>query len=161
MVAKEKLKFKIGLSGTHPEKQAQYRIGVSGKGKVFGVLNVPTGETEYIEFEAELPEGDHTLDIEFLNKGFGDTVLDEHGEIISDMLLNIDSIEIDEIDLGPLKWTLSQYRPIYPKDYVQNVIKETGAEPKEVVESCVNMGWNGKWSLPFQSPFYIWLLENL
>ena len=161
MAETEKLKFKVGLSGTHPAKQPQYRISIGGKGKVFGVLSSAVNETEYVEFDVTLQEKPQTLEIEFLNKGFGDTVLDENGEILSDFLLNIDSIEIDEIDLGTLKWTLSQYHPIYPHDYILNVIKETGKEPDKVIHSCVNMGWNGKWVLPFQSPFYIWLLEDL
>lgn len=156
----EKLKFKIGLSGT-TDKAPQYRISIDGVEQVFGNLTTSPNETEYIEFEAELEEGDRNLEIEFLNKGFGDTVTDEKGEIISDMLLNIDSIEIDDIDLGTLKWTLSDYKPQYPNRYVQTVVKDTGKKPDESVKSCVNLGWNGKWSLPFQSPFYIWLLENL
>jgi len=161
MAETEKLKFKVGSSGTSPDKQPQYRIGINGKGKVFGVLSAGVNETEYVEFESSLTEGPQSLEIELLNKGYGDTMTDENGEIISDFLLNIDSIEIDEIDLGTLKWTLSEYYPIYPRDYVNHVLAETGNKPDEVVKSCVNMGWNGKWTLPLESPFYIWLLENL
>jgi hypothetical protein len=157
----EKLKFKIGLSGTSPDKQPHFLIDIDGKNQIKAALTKAPNETEYFEFEIELDEGNHCLDIRFTNKISGDTVLDEKGHFLSDLLLNIDSIEIDEIDLGTLKWTLSEYRPQYHPNYVNEYVKSKGKEPEEIVKNCVNMGWNGTWTLPFQSPFYIWLLENL
>ena len=117
-------------------------------------------ETEYFEFDLELTEGENQLEIELLNKGFGDTTIDQDGNIIDDLLLNIDSIEIDEIDLGSLKWTLSDYQPVYPERYKAEVFRR-GDNLPDSVKNCVNLGWNGKWVLPFTSPFYIWLLENI
>lgn len=157
----EKLKFKIGLSGSHPDKQPEFRIRLNENEYVHTSLTKGPNEVEYFEFESELIEGDQTLHIELLNKRIGDTIFDETNNIIGDLLLSIESIEIDEIDIGSLKWTLSEYRPIYPKPHLITVIKETGSPPNEVVKNCVNLGWNGTWTLPFQSPFYIWLLENL
>ena len=61
MVETEKLKFKIGLSGTHPDKQPQYRICVNDDEKVHGDLTASVNETEYVEFEADVTEGKHTL----------------------------------------------------------------------------------------------------
>jgi hypothetical protein len=29
------------------------------------------------------------------------------------------------------------------------------------LDNCVNLGWNGTYTLKFASPFYIWLLEKL
>jgi hypothetical protein len=72
------------------------------------------------------------------------------------MVLNIDSIEVDEIDLGNLLWTASIYNPIYPDCYADQEQKNI----KDITE-CVTLGWNGMWRLPFTSPFYIWLLENI
>ena len=161
MVEIETLKFTIALSGTHPEKKAEFRISVGGKEIIHTHTKKFMWEPEEFKFEVELEEGDRTLEIEFLNKGPGDTIMDEQGQILSDHCLNIESISVDEIDLGPLKWTLSAYHPAYPPNYVSEVLKTTGKRPDEIVHSCVNMGWNGKWVLPLQIPFYIWLLENL
>jgi hypothetical protein len=72
------------------------------------------------------------------------------------MLLHVESIEIDEIDIGTLKWTASSYFPDYPDSYLD----ETQKQIKEL-KGFVDLGWNGTWKLPFASPFYIWLLENL
>ena len=96
----------------------------------------------------------------FLNKTVYDTKLDANGNIVKDLLLNIDSIEIDEIDIGSLKWTASNYTPMYPESYTQHVLR-TGQEIETELKNCVNLGWNGTWSLPFTSPVYIWLLENI
>lgn len=155
----EKLKFKIGLSSTGTEKHPHFRISLNKEEKISASLE--SNDVSYYEFDAEVAEGELILDIEFLNKGFGDTVIDEQGNILSDLILNIESIEIDEIELSTLKWSNSEYRPIYPSKHVISVLKETGKKPDDVVKNCVNLGWNGKWSLPFQSPFYIWLLENM
>jgi len=67
--------------------------------------------------------------------------------IEKDMLLHIRSIEIDEIDLGNLLWSKSQY------------VGDDVTRP--VLDNCVDLGWNGTWTLAFASPFYIWLLENI
>ena len=111
---------------------------------------------EYFEFTADMLDGEHSINVTLLNKESSDTTQDSSGTIINDMILCIESIEIDEIDIGVLKRTVSSYFPVYPSEYNnenQKSIKE--------VKNCVNLGWNGTWKLPFASPFYIWLLENL
>jgi hypothetical protein len=160
MDEKETLNFKIGLSGTSDKKQTEFKISINGNTLVHSKLTKPVNETEYFEFAHDISEGDNTLEISLLNKGFGDTVLGADGNIVNDMLLNIDSIEIDEIDLGSLKWTLSSYEPLYPERYRAEA-KKRSEELSSSVKNCVNLGWNGTWKLPFTSPFYIWLLENI
>jgi hypothetical protein len=153
---KESLNFKIGLSGTSSYKKPQVVIKVNDVEYFNGFLSADKDVTEYIEFSAEIVEGSHELQIMFCNKEDSDTVKDDNGTIIDDFLLNIDSIEIDEIDLGILKWSISNYRPIYSPSFIDvNQRKITD------VKNCVNLGWNGTWSLPFTSPFYVWLLENI
>ena len=63
------------------------------------------------------------------------------------MLLNIDSIEIDEIDISELKWSASEFVADDPN--------------RPTLQECVNLGWNGSYQLKFTSPFYLWLLENM
>jgi hypothetical protein len=108
-----------------------------------GLITEPTE----ISWSKELPDGEYKIVVEMYNKKHGDTVLQD-GNIIKDVLLNIDSICIDEIDLDQLTWSKSIY---YPAD----------KDAPEFVENCVNMGWNGRWELTFSSPVYLWLLENL
>ena len=76
----------------------------------------------------------------------------QNGEIVKDMLLNIDNITIDDISLGHLIWD-AEYLLDRPQIY----------QGKEIdhLDRCVNLGWNGTYVLKFTSPFYIWLLEKL
>ena len=156
----ETLHFKIGLSGSSPIKQPKVLIKVDDKEYASVTLTKSPNETEYFEFTAALDEGDHSLEIVFQNKTDQDTVMDQNGNILSDLLLNIESIEIDEIDLGTLLWISSVYKPDYPKSYVQHC-ESIGQNLLPELQECVNLGWNGRWVLSFTSPFYIWLLENI
>jgi hypothetical protein len=152
----EHLKFKIGISGTFWDKRPEFSISVNDTVYSAGVVSADSGITEYFEFSAELAEGKNSLNICLLNKTDGDTVTktDDQGHftILNDMLLNIDSVVIDDIDVGILRHTASEYVLSVPQTYNNNTI----ASMKE----CVNLGWNGTYSLAFTSPFYIWLLEN-
>ena len=100
-----------------------------------------------MEFTCDLEEDqDHLLEIRLVNKTSKDTVT-ENDEIVKDTLLNIDSIAIDDIELGDLKWSMSEF---------------VGDNPnRPILQRCVNLGWNGSYHLKFTSPFYIWLLENM
>jgi hypothetical protein len=160
MSDKETLHFKIGLSGSSPKKHPKFKISVNDTSFVNGVLTKEANQTEYFEFDASVLDGENSLTIEFVNKTIYDTILDSDDNIIGDLLLNIDSIEIDEIDLGSLLWTASKYTPDYPENHKLRM-SQSGNELPESLSNCVNLGWNGRWTLTFSSPFYIWLLENL
>ena len=152
----EKIKFRIGISGTYWDKRPQYSIAISGKEYAAGVIAAASGETEYHEFFVDLVDGDHRLEISLLNKENSDTVKDNDSEnftIVKDMLLNVDHIEIDDIDIGHLRHSESHYAPVKKQVYNGAIVDR--------IEQCVNMGWNGTYILEFSSPFYIWLLENL
>ena len=143
----EKLHIKIGLSGTYWDKKPNYTVEVNDI--VFFNKDVDTSSDEvfYLEFDVESDAVNNSLAIRLTNKTDSDTIQSEDKTaILKDMLLNIVSIEIDEIDLGHLTYSLSEY---------------TVDATKEVHTNCVNLGWNGKWSLTWTNPFYIWLLESI
>jgi len=160
MLDKETLHFKVGLSGSSSKKHPKFTISVNNTEFVKTQLTGDANVTEYFEFDVEIQEGECSLIIELLNKSKYDTVLDSNGNIVEDLLLNIDSIEIDEMDLGSLLWTASDYRPMYP-DKHRLKMSQSGQELPESVKNCVNLGWNGRWILPFTSPYYVWLLEHI
>ena len=151
----EKLTFKLGLSGTYHDRPPAYSILVNGNVVAEGEVTVPTDQVFYVEFSADLEEeADHVLSIRLNNKQVTDVVESEDKTaIVKDLLLNINSVEIDDIDIGSLKWTHSVYRPDVPQKFDGVTVTE--------LTNCVNLGWNGAWEFPFKSPFYIWLLENL
>jgi len=145
----EKLHFKIGLSGTYWAKRPIYSILVNDQVKETCEITTASDEVFFVEFDCEVSEGPCTLKIRLENKENPDTVTDDTTEefvILKDMLLNIESVEIDEIDLGNLLFTA----------------KFIGDDPsRPVLDKCKHLGWNGAWTLEFASPFYIWLLENI
>jgi len=140
----ETLSFRIGLSGTYWNKKPQYTVLFNGSKQAEGKCDE---SLSYVEFSVDVvEEQEHILEIRLENKTDSDTVIQDN-EIAKDMLLNIDSIEIDEIELGEIKWNLSKFVADNPN--------------RETLDRCVNLGWNGSYQLKFTSPFYLWLLENM
>lgn len=154
MADKESLHFRIGLSGTYWDKKPQYSIAIGDEVVKSGTITGASDETEYIEFDYETDADAPCLKISLLNKTDQDTVQNEDKTaIVKDLLLNIVSVELDEIDLGDLIYNLSEYHLNCPVDYQ--------GETTQIVKNCVNLGWNGTWQLQWINPFYIWLLENI
>lgn len=104
-----------------------------------------------VQWTGSLEEGQHKIIVELYDKNKYQTLI-ENGTIVKDQLINIDKITLDEIDIGFLKHSLSKY---YPDK------SSHSSDIPECVTECVNLGWNGKWELAFNSPVYIWLLENI
>ena len=144
---KELLSIRIGLSGTFWDKQPKYSVLVNDKLIVTGVIE--SSDINYVDFNVEVTEDSlHKLKIRLENKEDSDTIEnDDKSSIIKDMLLNIESIEIDDINLGLLMWEASEFTPDDPT--------------RPTLQKCVNLGWNGTYSLEFKSPFYMWLLEKI
>lgn len=159
-MSSERLHFRIGLAGTYWSRRPCYSVAV-GDHMIVDQAEISTQscvmqedgkiictDTQYVEFDHEVEEGPVELRIRLTNKIMTDTVenADKTG-ILKDMLLNIRSVEIDEIDLGNLVYSKSQF---------------CGDESyRPVLDNCVDLGWCGTWTLRFESPFYIWLLENI
>ena len=116
-------------------------------------ITAASGVTEYVEFTADIPDGEYELRVYLCNKSDSDVVKAADGSIAQDMLLNVDSIEVDDIDFGTLRHTASVVKPRVPQQYNGETITE--------LKNCVNLGWNGAYTLPFTVPFHYWLLENL
>jgi hypothetical protein len=144
----ETLHFKIGLAGTYWAKRPAYSILINDIMQCSGTVETASAEVFYVEFDATINQGPCNLKIRLENKDWTDTVQNEDKtEIVKDMLLNIRSVEIDEIDLGNLIYTKTQF------------VGDDSDRP--VLDKCQDLGWNGSWILAFDSPFYIWLLENI
>jgi len=149
MADTEKLHFKIGIGGTYWKKVPVYSILINDSVVIdHKTVTGASEETYYEEFDYTLEEGPVVLKIRLENKDNSDTVQNEDKTaILKDMVLNIKNIEIDEIDIGFLIYTNGKF---------------VGDDPERpVLDNCIDLGWNGTWTLPFESPFYIWLLENL
>jgi len=155
----EKLKFQLKLWATYwdqpPITEIQINDGKIYKSEITGTEDKPT----VIEFEHTLEEGkEYNLKILRSGKNGKQTVM-QGGKIIKDQMLHIQSIEIDEIDIGALVYE-GVYSPEYPEPWATQQ-KFAGIELPKSFKNVTQLGHNGHWELKFASPFYMWLLENL
>jgi hypothetical protein len=156
----EKLKFKLELYATMWDKPPHAEILINNKSYFAGEITGDENKPEVIEFEHELAEGsDYHLVIKRSAKGKNQTVVNDKGDILKDQLLHIKRIEIDEIDIGALVYE-GTYTPDYPEPWATQQ-RESGVELPESFKNVTKIGHNGVWQFTFQSPFYMWLLENL
>ena len=150
----EKIHVKLGISGTYWDKRPKYRVLFNDTIIEESEIAAESDEVVYIEFDSEYNSDSGTLKIQLLNKTDEDTIENEDLTVIlKDMLLNIVSIEVDEIDLGQILYEHSEYVPDFPVVFA--------GETTQLVKKCINLGWNGTWSLTWDNPFYIWLLEKI
>jgi hypothetical protein len=145
----ENLKFEISLTGTYWDKHPHFSVWLDDH--VVTQTEISSEAEQIVSFERRVNEGTHELKIRLENKNNNDTVI-ENGQVVKDMLLNIDDIIIDDISLGNLLWS-AEYVLDHPQVYKGQTINH--------LDGCVNLGWNGTYILKFTSPFYIWLLEKL
>ena len=104
-----------------------------------------------LSWKGDLDDGDHVIKIKLKNKTNKETVINKStNEILFDQLLHIETISIDEIDLGFLCYKLGKF---YPD-------KTLRPDLDDVIPTLNCIGYNGEWQLKFQVPTYLWLLEN-
>ena len=145
----ENLTFQISLTGTFWDRRPKFSVWLDDH--VITQTKITSPAEQIVRFERMIDEGDHQLKIRLENKTMADTVI-ENGEVIKDMLLNIDDIIIDDISLGNLLWSA---------EYILDKKQTYKGQEIDYLDGCVNLGWNGTYVLKFTSPFYIWLLEKL
>ena len=159
-MATEKLKFKLELYATMWDKPPHAEILINDVSHFKGDITGTEDKPNVVEFEHVLEEGkDYSLIINRSGKGKNQTVINENGDILKDQLLHIKNIEIDEIDIGSLVYE-GVYTPRYPEPWATQQ-REAGVELRESFKNVTQMGHDGKWAFKFESPFYMWLLENL
>ena len=155
----EKLKFKLELYATMWDKPPIANIKINEKSYFNKEITSTEDKPSIIEFEHELEEGKaYNLIIDRSNKNKKQTIV-EDGKIVKDQLLHIKSVEIDEIDIGSLVYE-GIYKPEYPEPWATQQA-EAGNKLPETLKNVTKMGHNGTWTFTFNSPFYMWLLENL
>ena len=146
----ETLAFKISLTGTYWSKKPNFSIFLNDE--LIEQKDIENESVHEIVFERDVAEDqEHELKIRLNNKQDEDTII-ENNQIVKDMILNIDGIEIDDVDIGNLRWSA---------DYKLDQVREYNGKQTDHIDNCVNLGFNGTYTLKFTSPFYVWLLEKL
>jgi len=109
--------------------------------------------SDIIDFNAELEEDQqYKLTVVYDNKSAKYDVVLQDGLPIKDKRIEINSISFDDIDLD--FFTLSS----------QDSLSYTTTDPQGENATgfdATKLSWNGSTTLLFESPIYIWILENL
>ena len=84
------------------------------------------------------------------NKTADHTVIDTHGTILEDSVLEFSDIKIDEIDIEEIFW----FQAKYSHDF-------NGTGELTVENFYGSMGCNGTVEIDIITPMYMWLLENI
>ena len=156
----EKVNFKIELDG-HGWEDKWPNAVISVDNKVYTNTLVPYG-TNFYEFDAELSdEGKHTLSIAYTNKNYReDIVFDDTGSVVKSKFLVVKNISLEDIELPhDIIYDLSSFT-VTEGWYEEQHSKDPKSYPL-VIKNEMNLSWNGRWELPFETPLYIWLLENI
>ncbi len=108
--------------------------------------------SDIINFKVELEEDQqHKLTIVYDNKSARHDVVLQDGLPIKDKRIEINRISFEDIDLDPFTLT-------------PNSLSYTTTDPQGENTTgfdATKLSWNGSTILLFESPIYIWILENL
>jgi hypothetical protein len=113
-----------------------------------GALATESQEINY-EFDDEV-DGPHLLEIAMHGKLPNHTTIAEDGSIVQDCMITVDNLQLDDIALGQVFFDLAQYHHDF-----------NGSQTPVVDRFYGNMGCNGTVKFEFNSPLYLWLLENM
>ena len=102
-----------------------------------------------VEFAVD-NDSEYELKFVLKNKTHDHTIIDEHGNIVSDAMLSITNVAMDEIKLG----YMFNEQTCYHHD-------TNGSQLFANHKFFGNMGCNGYVSLKFSTPLYLWLLEKM
>ena len=141
--------IKLNLDLINKSDCADLSIEISLNGQCFYNKKVLPG-CHSIEQTLELNKGEHTLDIVLNGKTFDHTKIDQNNNIISDVLIEIANVKLDNIDIDQLLY-----------DHAKYTHNNNGTTELAEHEFYGPMGCNGRVTLKFTSPFYLWLLENM
>jgi len=149
----ETINIKIDLSIiTHDAVSEHPFVNISLNG--FPQFGEVCEKDTVVDIDVEIEDDtENYLTIEYMNKDAKqDVVLGDDGLPVADKCVIINSISLDDIELEFFELTdpdTFKYEPIEPEG-----VSTTGFD-------ATKLAWNGKTTLRFTTPVYIWLLENL
>ena len=142
----EELNLKIKLSSNATDICPVVRILLDDKeyfsGPVFG--------EETVEFDAEIDD-DFTLNVEFAGNDPRKLILDSNGMPTNSVTITISELSIEGVNITEIAYDKSTFTIDSHEKYIEEY----------TIKQCLDFGHKGMWTLPIESPVYIWILENL
>lgn len=142
-------RFKISLDVTNASEFHNMGIELWIDQTCFFDNTISPGR-HHVVHDFECADGDHWFKIVLKNKTHENTKIDQQGNIVSDALIDISNLCIDEINIDTMIHNLA--------DYVHD---HNGTQTIAVHEFFGHLGCNGQVKLKFSTPIYLWLLENM
>jgi len=148
----EKVNIKVDLSIiTHDAVNEHPFVNISLNG--FPKFSEICERDTIVEINVEIEDDtENFLSIEYNNKDPKTDVTFDNNTIIKDKRVQIKNISFDDIQLDFFEFENPDTLTYVPIDPSANTA--TGFE-------ATKLSWNGRTTLKFTTPIYIWLLENL
>ncbi len=144
IVQTAKLGFKISAT----DALLDLAVVLDGQSQWQGRPNTDMQEIS-VEFE-DADDQTHVLEFVLSGKTPDHTQITEHGEITSDVTIQIRDIAFDDIVIDQIFSELAEYHHDF-----------NGTQPAVIDRFYGEMGCNGTVRLQFTTPIYLWLLENM
>ena len=141
------IKFQCDLSTTNPAASLGFEVLLNDK-SVFRREHV----TESCQITFDIADDDSAYKLHFVmfGKTADHTKVDDQGNIISDAVLEVCNIQLDDILIDQLLHNKTEY-----------VHDFNGSQNTTIDKFYGIMGCNGTATFEFTTPFYLWLLENM
>lgn len=111
----------------------------------------PTAEDQKISLQINDDiESEHCLSLIMSGKQMDHTKIDDQGQIVEDRMIEITDVRMDDIELGYIFTQLAKYTHDH-----------NGTSEITTVPFYGTMGCNGRVDFRFNTPVYLWLLENM
>lgn len=107
-------------------------------------------KSEHCEFALDDQDSQHVLEFVLRNKLDTHTSIDSLGNIVTDARIKINNLSFDGIPLGQVFVDQAEYRHDF-----------NGHGPSTVERFYGEMGCNGRVSLQFTTPIYLWMLDHM
>ena len=142
----EELNFKIKLLSNAVDICPGVRVLLDDKEYYSGTI---FGE-EIVEFNAEIDD-DFTLNVEFEGNDPRNFILDSDGMPTNSVNITISEILVEGVNINDIAFEMASFNIDPSEKYIENY----------TLTNCMDFGFKGVWTLPIESPVYIWILENL
>jgi hypothetical protein len=115
------------------------------------LLDQPITEPLDVVHEVSDDEGQHCLEFEMTNKTYAHSPWDSAGNSLGDCFLRIENLTFDNIQLAHLFSEHARYSHSH-NDPTGDIVEDDFYDV---------MGCNGRVRFNFETPMYLWLLENM
>jgi len=142
----EELDFEIKLLSNTIDNCPSIKTGIDSteyfNGEVLG--------EQTVKFSASVLDN-FNLNIDYAGNNPADLILNDEGMPINSVIVTVDSVKIEGIDVTEIAFNHSKFNIDPNEKYIEDY----------QLEECMELGPRGVWTMPIQSPVYIWILENL